>query len=189
MATDQSSLVKINVELSGARPIMFDRYAGDNQTQLPTEEKMYLGKDRQLIIPSINLFGLLCSEHSGKCASRFVGKGYKAVAQAVAANVGIDPLEITILDAENNPVIFKGFNEQIRVMQHVARVKGGIPNPKIRPVLELPWKIRFTVSYEPNSECSIETLRTLFMKGGSLGLGTFRPFYGLYNLTQWEIAA
>ena len=44
------------VRLRGIRPLMFDRYAGDNNTQLPLHEKMYLASDGRLIFPAINLY-------------------------------------------------------------------------------------------------------------------------------------
>lgn len=43
-----SNIYRIRVQASGVRPMLFDRYAGDNNTQLPPEEKMYLTDQGQL---------------------------------------------------------------------------------------------------------------------------------------------
>ena len=54
----------IEVVLKGLRPLMFDRYAGDNNTTLPPEEKMYLEDKNRLILPAINLYSWLTAENS-----------------------------------------------------------------------------------------------------------------------------
>jgi hypothetical protein len=87
---------------------------------------------------------------------------------------------------DNGPIRFQGWNGQISVRKDVARVKGGIPNPKTRPVLALPWYLEFEIEYQDNSYCTLENLRQAVNWGGTLGLGTFRPFFGRYELTGWE---
>lgn len=62
-----------------------------------------------------------------------------------------------------------------------------IPQAKERPLLSLPWRVEFTVNYVDNRFCTLENLRQSFEQGGTLGLGTFRPFFGRYQLTRWEV--
>lgn len=174
----------IKVQLSGIRPLMFDRYAGDNNTSLPPEEKMYLNGDL-LIIPAINLFSLLCAENTKSVTRQFFGRQGKTIGLGISSYTNITPFEIPLLD-ENGPVKFRGWNNQITVEKHVARVKGGIPNPKTRPVLHLPWRLEFEIEYQENAYCTLENLRQAVMWGGTLGLGTFRPYFGRYELTGWE---
>ena len=175
----------IQCQLSGLRPLMFDRYAGDNTTSLPTDEKMYLTPERHLIMPAINLFSLLCAENGKSVCRQFFGKGGKTIALGIASYVAIDPFEIQIVD-ENGPIMFEGFNGRISIHKSVARLAKGIPNPKVRPLLSLPWSVAFTVTYQENKYCTLENLRQAFMMGGTLGLGTFRPFFGRYEMTKWE---
>ena len=85
-------------------------------------------------------------------------------------------------------MVFTGFNDKITVRRDVARLAKGIPNPKERPVIEMPWSMEFTVFYERNEQCSLENLRQAFVMGGTLGLGTFRPFFGRYAVEKWEEA-
>jgi hypothetical protein len=180
-----NNLKTIQVQLSGLRPLMFDRYAGDNSTTLPPEEKMYLTPAKILVLPVVNLFSLLCSENSKSVCRQFFGKAGKTIAMGIASYVMIDPFEVTICDG-NDPIVFKGWDDKISVHNAVARVKGGIPNPKKRPVIALPWNIEFDVTYQDNKYCSLENLRQAFAMGGTLGLGTFRPFYGRYEVTMWQ---
>lgn len=177
----------INVELKGLRPLMFDRYAGDNSTQLPIAEKVYLDGQGRLTIPSVNLYSLLCAENSKSVCRQFFGKAGKTIALGIASYTTIEPFDIPILDGNENPITWSGkFNGQIYVHKSVARVKGGIPNPKERPTLALPWSICFEVRYIDNKYCTMENLRQAFSMGGTLGLGTFRPFFGRYELMRFE---
>jgi hypothetical protein len=178
---------KFHVQLTGLRPLMFDRYAGDNNTSLPVSEKMYLGQDRALIIPAVNIYSLLCAENTKSVCRQFFGRAGKGIALGIAGFTTIDPFEIPICD-DSGPVVFDGWNEQIYISRHVARLPRGIPNPKERPTLALPWSIEFDVTYIENKECSLENLRQAFAMGGTLGLGTFRPYFGSYALTLFEEA-
>jgi hypothetical protein len=175
----------IHVRLEGLRPLMFDRYAGDNNTQLPTADRMYLSPTDHLTIPVLNLFSLLAAEQTKSVCRQFFGKQGKTIALGIGSYVSIEPFEIPICD-EHGPIQFTGFNKQIYEHKAVARVKGGIPNPKTRPVLSLPWSIVFDVNYVENRHCSLENLRQAFDWGGTLGLGTFRPYFGKYELVQWD---
>ena len=175
----------INVRLEGLRPLMFDRYAGDNTTKLPTEEKLYLDQDQCLILPAINLFSLLCAENTKSVCRQFFGKQGKTIGLGIASFVNIEPFDIPILD-DRGKIKFKGFNEQIAIHKSVARVKGGIPNPKERPLINLPWAIEFQLQYVINTQCSYENLRQAVTMGGILGVGTFRPFFGRYEVTKWD---
>lgn len=166
--------------------MMFDRYAGDNNTQLPNEEKMYLSEDRHLIMPAVNIYSLLCAENTKSVCRQFFGKNGKTIALGIASYTMIEPFDIPIL-ANNQPVVFNGFNEQIFLHKSVARVKGGVPNPKVRPTLKCPWGLEFDVYYQENKYCTLENLRQAFAMGGTLGLGTFRPFFGRYDLTGWTV--
>ncbi len=179
-------ITTIKVALKGIRPLMFDRYAGDNNTSLPPEEKMYLNDQKQLIIPAINVYSLLISENNKSVVKQFfASKTQKDIRLGISSYTNIEPFDIPIMD-DSGPIVFRGWNDQISVKKDVARLNKGIPNPKIRPVLALPWKISFVVQYQDNKNCTFENLRQAFTMGGVLGLGTFRPFFGRYELVGWE---
>lgn len=180
-----SDLMTIKVQLTGLRPMMFDRYAGDNSTQLPTAEKMYLTEDRQLIMPAINVLSLLAAENGKSVCRQFFGKNGKTIALGVSSYCNITPFEIPIMD-DNGPIFFKDWNKQISVHKAVARLAKGIPNPKERPLLALPWYLSFEFEYQENKYCTLENLRQAITMGGILGMGTFRPFFGRYEVTKFE---
>jgi len=179
----------IDCRLVGIAPILFDRYAGDNKTELPVEEKMYLDNEGHLTIPTINIFSLLCAENTKSVARQFFGKNGKTVAMGISAFVTIEPFEALILHDDNGPIVFNGFNDQIVVDRRVARLKNGIPNPKVRPKLELPWYLDCTVNWTPNNLCTLENLRQAFVMGGTIGVGTYRHTFGRYRVARFEIRA
>ena len=179
------------IVLRGTRPIMFDRYAGDNKTKLPPEEKFYFdGDGKSLIMPAINLLSFLGAQNNDSASKLVYGKAYKAIAKACYGFVNIEPFEIPLL-REGKPIVFKGFDKTKGVYaddKYVPRVKGGIPQPTSRPVVELPWELEFTITLLPNEEGLNESaLRTLFDRGGlAIGLGTFRGAFGKFVIDKWE---
>jgi hypothetical protein len=174
----------INVQLKGLRPLMFDRYAGDNQTKLPTQEKMYLTKTGEIYIPALNVFSLLAAKNTDSVARQFFGKNGKNIALGINSFTSIREMEILVCD-DNGPIKFVGWNEQVYVHTAVARLAKGVPNPKERPTISLPWSISFTVEYIENSYCTFANLRQAYRDGGTLGLGTFRPQFGRYEMVKF----
>jgi hypothetical protein len=177
----------ITVHLVGRRPLMFDRYAGDNNTQLPVAEKMYLDAQRRLILPAINVFSMLAAENTKSVTKQFFGKQGRSLAQAIMAYTSVEPDDIPILDGDEKPITWNGeFGEQMYVSHHVARLPKGIPNPKERPTLALPWQLKFAVIYMENPTLSINTLEDAYRRGGSVGFGTFRPMFGRYEVVEFS---
>lgn len=139
------------------------------------------------MIPALNVYSLLAAENTKSVARQFFGKNGKTIALGIGSYTSIREFQIPVCD-ENGPVKFTAWNEQVYVHKAVARLKNGVPNPKERPVLALPWSIKFTVEYIENSYCTFENLRMAFQMGGTLGLGTFRPMFGRYELTVFDPA-
>jgi hypothetical protein len=181
----ENDMYHIKVQLKGIRPMIFDRYAGDNSTQLPIAEKMYLTEKRQLIIPAINILSLLAAENTKSVCRQFFGKNGKTIALGISSYVNITPFEIPITD-DSGDIYYTGWNKQIGIHKAVARLPKGIPNPKERPILSLPWYVSFEFEYQDNKYCTLENLRQAITMGGTLGLGSFRPYFGRYELTLFN---
>ena len=182
------------ITLNGIADIMFDKYAGDNKTELPVEKKMYFAEDgKTLILPAANIVSFLTAQNTPSAPKRFLdSRKYKAVAQALLGYTSISPLEIPIL-RNGKPIIFNGFSDDIDkkaglyVHRAVARLDKGIPNPKIRPVIRSPWAINFEISIYENDEFNEDLLYGLFEKGGiAIGLGTYRGVYGKFTIGSWK---
>ena len=181
------------VTLKGFMPIMFDRYPGDNKTVLEPGQLMYFMPDgKTLCIPAANLSSFLSAQNTTSVAKLLGGRGYKKLAMALLSFVQISPMLIPLC-RDGEPIVFNGFLDdkdieaQIHVDRRVARLDKGVPNPKARPVVELPWDISFTLRLIKNDEFNETRLRQLFIKGGiALGLGTYRGLYGKFLVDQWE---
>ena len=75
----------------------------------------------------------------------------------------------------------------VYIHRDTARLEKGIPNPKVRPVVPLPWEVCFTVTLFPNQELQEQQLMNVFSQGGiAVGLGTNRPRYGKFEVVHWE---
>ena len=184
-------ITKKQVVLTGLTPIMFDRYSGDNKTELTPDQKIYLSKG-QLIFPSLNIISFLSAQNTESATKRVLEiREYKPVAAALLSSISINPVDIPIL-RNGKPIKFGGFAGDVdpvsgmRVERHVARLPKGIPNPKVRPVLDLPWSLEFELSIYPNEELNESLIERIFSQGGmQIGLGTYRGVYGKFGFS-WK---
>lgn len=190
----KTDVVTRRVMLSGFADLMFDRYAGDNKTELDVSQKMYFLEDGMtLCLPAANIMSLLTSQNTESAPKRFLdSREYKKVAAAFLSYISVSPFMIPIT-RNNKAIVFNGFSgdqdEQAGVYIHrsVARLAKGIPNPKIRPVVRAPWEIEFDLSIFPNNDFGEEMLQGLFKKAGiAIGIGTFRGVYGKFQVSKWE---
>jgi len=183
----KSDIRKVQVTLAGLRPIMFDRYPGSNEEQLPPEQKVYLSEDGKLVFPAVNISSFLSSQNTESAPQRVCGKKWKAVAKAALSFVDISPIEVPFV-RNGKPLTLE--NAGLKVDFRVARMKKGqlaIPNPKQRPVLGLPWELSFELTLFPNPDLTENILRKLFEDGGiAIGFGTYRGVYGKFAVSKWQ---
>lgn len=188
-----SKSITRDVTLTGITEILFDRYAGDNKTQLAPDQKLYRTPDGVLYLPALNIRSFLTAENTLSAPKMLLdSREYKKVASALAAAISITPNVIPFL-RNGKPIKFGEFVEQdngsivdkssgVQLVRHVARLEKGIPNPKERPMLGLDWSLKFKLAVMPHPELSEEMIEDLFVRGGQfLGLGTFRKVYGKFD--------
>lgn len=204
MTTTTTAAVKINrhtdvirrrVRLVGTTDIMFDRYAGDNDTRLEPHQKLYLepGDSRVIGLPAINLVSFLSAHNTNSAPKRLRDKRkYKDIANACLSFVEIGPsfipflrddapISLGKLDGDRDP------KSGVYVHRSSARLDKGIPNPKVRPVLPLPWALEFDFIMYPNREIKEQEIVNLFDEGGrAIGLGTFRGVFGKFTVERWD---
>jgi hypothetical protein len=90
-------------------------------------------------------------------------------------------IEVGDFDESQDPL------SKIFLHQSVARLDKGIPNPKERPVLPLPWSIDFKLTIIPNDAIKEAEIRNLTIEGGlAIGLGTYRGVYGKFQVSRWD---
>ena len=190
-----TEIVTRKVKLRGLTEIMFDRYPGDNDTRLEPHQKLYLepGGSRVIGLPSLNIMSFLSAHNTNSAPKRLRDKRkYKDICNAMQSFVSIreafipftrdgDPIRFGKFDGDRDPL------SGCYVARHVARLDKGIPNPKVRPVLPLPWGLSFTMDIFPNREIKEQEMQNLMEEGGrALGLGTFRGVFGKFRVEAWD---
>ena len=182
------------VTLKGLTEIMFDRYAGDNKTQLDWTQKIYLSPGTDILcLPAINISSFLSAHNTNSAPKRLRdSRQFKKIANACLSFVSISPSYIPFTrDGEVIRVGKFGPETDIKsglyLHRSVARLDKGIPNPKERPVLPCPWELTFDLSIFPNKEIKEQEIKNLFIDGGiAIGLGTFRGTFGKFEVAVWD---
>jgi len=193
--TKPTDIIKRKVRLCGQTDLMFDRYAGDNNTKLEPYQKLYFrpGDTRAIGIPALNIMSFLSAHNTNSAPKRLRDKRkFKDICNACLSFVQINPSFIPIL-RNGKPILFGKFVEDVDpdsgifIHRAVARLDKGIPNPKERPVVPTPWEVEFEFTLYPNKEIKEQEILNLFEEGGrALGLGTFRGVFGKFYVDLWE---
>lgn len=188
------NIIERKVTLTGIKDIMFDRYPGDNGTKLEWHQKVYLIPETNILcLPALNISSLLSSHNTNSAPKRLRDKRkYKDICNACLSFTGIAPDYIPFL-RDGLPIALGTFGEDcdpqsgIWLHRSVARLDKGIPNPKERPVLSMPWSIAFELTILPNKEIKEQELYNLIEEAGlAIGLGTYRGLYGKFLIASWE---
>lgn len=189
-----TDIIERKVRLVGLSEIMFDRYAGNNDTRLEPWQKLYFqpGDLKVIGIPALNIMSFLSAHNTNSAPKRLRDKRrYKDIANACLSFIQIAPSFIPLM-RDGSPIRFGKFAEDrdplsgCYVHRSVARLDKGIPNPKERPVIPLPWALDFNLTLWPTREIQEQEIINLFEEGGrALGLGTFRGVFGKFRVEEW----
>jgi|ERR1700722_2464825 len=189
------------VHIRGLTDVMFARYAGDNDTKLEPWQKLYLAGEsgRMICLPSANLMSFLSAQNTDSAPKRLLDpRKYKKFALACGSYVMIGPDMIPFL-RDGKQIEFGRMDSKrldgcqcdsatgVYVRHDVARLEKGIPNPVSRPVLPMPWDLKFTVTIWPNKEVQEQQLLNIFTDGLlAIGIGTWRGRFGKAEIVGWE---
>lgn len=185
--------VQRRVVLRGTADVMFDRYAGDNTTKLEAHQKLYLNAEKVIGLPSLNVMSFLSAHNTNSAPKRLRDKRkYKDIANSCLSFVQIGPLFVPFI-REGKAIVFGQFDNDVDaksgtyIHRSVARLDKGIPNPKVRPVLPLPWSLELELTILKNTEIQEQEIANLFEEGGrAIGLGTFRGVFGKFIVETWD---
>ena len=190
-----TDVINRRVTLCGVKPIMFDRYAGDNSTKLEPWQKLYFqpGDSKIIGLPAANIMSFLSAHNTNSAPKRLRdARKYKQIANACLSFTEINE-DFIPFTRDGEVIQFGSLSKDVDqtsgiwVHHAVARLEKGIPNPKSRPVLPLPWSLSFTMNIYPNKEIQEQEIINLFDEGGrAIGLGTFRGLYGKFIVEQWD---
>ena len=188
-----------SVTLTGLTDIMFDRYPGDNNTKLEWHQKIYLVPGTSVMaLPIDSIVSLLSAHNTNSAPKRLRDKRkFKDIANdnlSFTTITGMPEAPRYIPFMRNGAVIEVGAfgpdkdeKSGVYLDRRVARLDKGIPNPKERPVLPMPWALTFTLSILPTKEIKEQELYNLIVEAGlAIGLGTYRGVFGKFEVTDWS---
>ena len=186
---------KIRVRLDGVADIMFNRFIDHSKEPRPPEQKFYLMEGNKVVLPGANIESFLFGESKPPgCAKRFEGKAGSRYAQEGKALVWVEESFIQLMN-EGNPIVFDEFKGQFRVHMEAAvtLMSGGKvikQEAQPRPVVALPWWLQFHLTIikgDMNRTIDSDKLYNWFNSGGVLiALGTHRPKFGRFMVSEWE---
>ena len=187
-------VTKINVTLSALSDIMFDKFIDHSKGERPPEQKLYLTEGNKLVLPADNLYAFLFNENPpAGCAKTFEGKKGKEYCRIGQSHVFIEPAVVPFLDGQGNEIIFNGFDERFWIHEGAPRTKASSGSNTIkqemkkRPVLKLPWQLKFRILLIKNPLIDETKLYNWFVAGGmQIALGTYRPRFGRFEVVEWE---
>lgn len=190
-----NGMQKMTVKISGISGLLFDRFVDMSADRRPPEEKLYLNGNKELVLPSENIYAFLFGENPRGCAMRFEAKKGKDYRQVGMAALVVSP-EFIPFTRNGKPIVFSRFVDGrdekagLHVLHHKANVKKGmlvIPSPKERPMLATPWDLQFDIDILENHLVTPEKIKNWFMRGGiEIALGTYRPRFGRFQVSVAE---
>jgi hypothetical protein len=190
------SMYTVEVTIRGIAPLMQHRYPLPDLSQLSKGGKKSTGaKDYsdewrsylytangQVVQPSCHIEGALVKAAAGFKITGKRGKSYKDL---FSANVIIDPVEIPHgipapdeLDCDADKPLYIDMRPVIVNRARVVR---------LRPTLKPGWQLSFTINVT-DDELPYEILSdVLTLAGKTVGIGDYRPKFGRFMVTKFEL--
>lgn len=177
-------ITKYSVVLEGIKPIMFNSYVSKDIENIPPEKKMKYDGNK-IVIESDRIMSFLIDNNpklpSG-CIKLFTNmKKYKTLLPKAKAYIGIHP--------RNIPLTRDGKELTVKdaVMREDKVGGGGVPNLVKRPMIEIPWELKFQIDLVENPEIPVDLLKDWFDRGGiEVALGAWRPIYGQFIVKEFK---
>lgn len=187
----------VNTIVQGVAPLMQHRFPVPDLAQMSkggkkstgskdyTEEwreYLYVNSAHQIYQPSSHFEGALV-----KAAANFkvTGKRGKSYKDLFLGSVFIDPLEILhgidepeMLDCDADRPLYLDMRPVVVMRARVVR---------IRPVFKTGWQLAFTINVI-DDELPFEILNdALTLAGKTVGIGDYRPKFGRFMVTKFEL--
>jgi hypothetical protein len=186
---------KIKVKLAGVTDIMFDRFHDHSKEVRPPEQKLYLDKDNNLVLPTENIMTFLVGDLNPGCAKVFEGRKSKDYIRTLKSHLNFGEIykDLIPFTDGSGKIKFKKFGEKLRIFaaSPVTKASNGAlikQEKKDRPVLQCPWYLSFSLELIDNPLINENKLYNYFTRGGILiALGTYRPRFGRFVVEEWEL--
>jgi hypothetical protein len=190
---------EIAVTLRGLSGIMFDRFIDHSKEVRPANQKLYYNGDgKSIVIPAIMIESFITRQLAPVgCACKFEGKKGREYAGMAMSHVFFNPELIPIVETKTGKEIVPDDEIEKDGRFYVARYStvtkmggGGAikQEAKPRPVLRCGWEISFEIQIIKNQLIDETKLYNWFTMGGIvIGIGSYRPRYGRFDVAKWEV--
>ena len=180
---------KIDVEITGVAPLLQHRYpledTGENATKskkkvyIPSEDAakaMYTDKEGNAVVPSEHILGALI-----RGGVKFKYEGRITYMQIIKAGILVHPDMCPLLNKEGEQ--FKTYDEiDIRPVV-IQRARIARSRPQFND-----WKVKFTIEIFDENDIAPSVLKEILEHaGGRCGIGDFRPRFGRFQVTSWQV--
>jgi hypothetical protein len=186
----------VEVSIKGVSPLMQHRFpmpdlasmskggtkhTGAKDYTQEWRDYLYTSKDR-IVQPSSHIEGAMVKAAAGFKITGKRGKSYKDL---FSANVVIDPLDIPHnmvvpdeLDTDADKPLYIDMRPVIVMRARVVR---------LRPCFKVGWELCFTINVT-DDELPFEILHdVLTLAGKTVGIGDYRPKFGRFMVTRFEL--
>jgi hypothetical protein len=190
-------MYSVNVEIRGTAPLMQHRYPMPDLASLSKggkkstgavdysqewREYLYVNSAKQIYQPSSHIEGALVKAAVGFKVTGKRGKSYKDLFNA---NVFVDPIEIPHgipapeeLDCDADKPLYLDMRPVIVNRSRVVR---------LRPTFKPGWSLAFTINVI-DDEVPFEIVNdVLTLAGKTVGIGDYRPKFGRFMVTRFEL--
>ncbi len=186
-------VTKISVKLVGLASLVFHKFIDHSKEVRPPEQHIYLDENNTVVIPASNIMSFLTRKKKPfGCAKVFEGRRGESYCQIVDSHVIVRPDVIPILNGDEKEIVFQGFDAGWDILKEAGTVQSSSGGNTIkqeiypRPMLLLPWALRFEIDLIENRLINQAKLRNWFEAGGLIiALGNYRPRYGRFYVEEW----
>jgi hypothetical protein len=187
----------VETEITGVAPLMQHRFplpdlatmskgnkksTGAKDYSQEWREYLYATSTGQIYQPSSHIEGAMTK---AAVSFKVTGKRGKSYKDLFSANVFVDPAEILHgvavpdeLDCDADKPLYLDLRPVVVMRARVVR---------IRPTFKPGWKLAFTINVI-DDEVSAETVSDVLMLAGkAVGIGDYRPKFGRFMVTKFDV--
>ena len=187
---------EIRVNCTGKASLVMDALRG-HDTNIPIEEKLYTDDEGYIVMPAQNIYGFIYAYDRSCIRSYCSVKEYKSISQKAKAAIrvldedGNQPDYFYIHDKNGDRMKWDEKDTE-RFSIKTGTVKPTPTSPRNlmppKPLIKAPWKLSFNIFLIKDSGVTVSELKRWIHHGAAMvGLGTFKPVHGVFNVDIEEI--
>lgn len=183
----KANFIEINLRIDSLSDLACDKFWGHSDVKI--DRKIPQDKNGHAVLENQQIKGFLCSTQPRcSCATTFEGKKGKTYCQSAKSNVFISG-DSKILNKDGEPIKANIDDDNEDTYEKSFIMNGNVRQKKTIAVIKSPWHSYINITLLDNEEIDKDKLKEWFEKGGlKVALGTLRPDYGRFEVTEWKVS-